>query len=508
VRRIPYEIVASVPWPSADFARGLKDILLFTEAGHPVYLLGRTSDAGWWWSPFVTLAVKMTLPLILLAAAAKLRVLARPSERRGDLLFILVPALLVLATNVAANLGIGVRHLLPMFPFAMMLAAWPLRFGWPAAPRWRLALLALLAWQVGGTVAMHPDYLPYFNEIARAAGGGEKILGDSNLDWGQDLSTAVARLKARGVSRAILGYFGTADPFVEGIEWQVLPPTQRPKSEDPWVVLPAQGAEWLLLSTTNRQGIYYRAPGGGRPYPWLEGVRPVEVVGHGTISLYEISTNADVQRGLADLYLRHGLEDEGVAALRRALAITPFDAVSRKRLVAIYHRRGELARADSTVLGGENPDVPLLLEWTMIRRELGDDARTRLAFEQCLKGFPNDPELKNAYAWFLQEIDDELDNALQLASDAVKWSPDDPAFLDTRGMVHLKRHETKEALEDFATALKLPGGDLAAIHWHRVLALAQSGRHADALEEARAVQQRDDLEESLRAEVETWLLPH
>lgn len=295
---------------------------------------------------------------------------------------------------------------------------------------------------------------------------------------------------------------------MEGVEWQVLPPTLRPKSEDPWVVLPADGPEWLVLSTTNRQGIYYRAPGGGPPYPWLAGVRATEVVGHGTISLYEISRSADVQRGLAELYRRHGLEDEEVASLRRALAISQFDAESRKRLVAIYHRRGELARADSTVLGGQNPDVPLLLEWTMIRRQLGDDARTKLAFEQSLKGFPSDPELKNAYAWFLQEIDDELDYALQMANDAVKWSPDDPAFLDTRGMVRLKRRETKEALEDFAAALKAPGGDVAAIRWHRVLALAQAGRRADALAEARAVQQREDLDESLRAEVETWLLPH
>lgn len=506
LRRLPYEIMASVPWPSADFARGMKDILLFADAGHPVYLLGKASDRGWWWSPLVTLAVKMPLPVMILVAAAKIRLLLRRSDRRADVLFLLVPATLVLATNVAANLGLGVRHLLPMFPFLMMLAAWPLRTGWPARRPVRLALIGLISWQVAGAVDAHPHHIAYFNEIARFSGGGEKFLGDSNLDWGQDLSLAATRLKARGASRAILGYFGTASPFVEGVEWQVLPPTQRAKKgEDPWVVLPPTGDEWLVLSTTNRQGIYYRTPGGGQAYPWLQGVRPDEVVGNGTISLYEISKNADVQRGLGELYLRHGLVDEAQMAFLRTVERVPFDADSRAQLVRIYRGRGDLAHADSMVLAAPNPDPRMLLEWTSIRRARGDEAMTREAFNTSVRVFPNDAELKNAYAWWLQEIGQDLGDALRYADEAVEWTPDDPYFLDTRGMVHRRRGDSAKALVDFEAALKQPGGDLPAIRWHSALALADVGRRAEALEVALALAAREDLDDSLRAEVETWL---
>ena len=79
----------------------------------------------------------------------------------------------------------------------------------------------------------------------------------------------------------------------------MLPPTQRPKSKDPWIVMAPEGEQWLVLSTTNRQGVYYRAPDGGVPYPFLEGVPPVATIGRGSIAIWEVSKNAEVQRGLA-----------------------------------------------------------------------------------------------------------------------------------------------------------------------------------------------------------------
>lgn len=505
LRRVPYEVLSRVPWPSADFARGLKDILLYTEAGHPVYLLGKTADRGWWWAPFVTLFFKMSLPLILFTAIGIAHLVRHRLDRTADLAFLAIPALLVLATNVAANLGIGVRHLLPMFPFLMAFAAWPMRAGLPASRPMRLGMIAILAWQVAGAVAIRPHHLAFFNELARAAGGGERLLGDSNLDWGQDLSAAAARLEERGVTQAILGYFGTASPFAEKIQWQLLPPTQRRRSKDPWIVMSTEGDQWLVLSTTNRQGIYYRAPNGGPPYPFLDGVPPVETVGNGSIGIWETSKNTEVQRGLADLYLRHGLAEEAEAALRRTLARLPYDAESRRKLVRILRGRGELARADSTILAGPNPDVPMLLEWISIRQELGDVEKTRAAFETSLEGFPEDPELKNAYAWWLQETGLDLDRALELADEAVRWGPEDPYFRDTRAMVYRKRGERARALEEVEAARALPGGDLPAIHWHRVLILADAGRMEQALDAARALTAREDLSEKLRVEIEQWL---
>ncbi len=334
-RRIPYEILARIPWPSADFARGLKDIVLYTEAGHPVYLLGTRSDSGWWWSPIVALSVKATIPLLVLVGSGIVATITSRRLRTSDLPFVVLPPALCLVTNMAANLGLGVRHLLPMFPFGMLLAAWPMKGGgFPGGLVPAAVGVALAAWHVVASVRTHPDTISYFNEFAGGARGGIRILGDSNLDWGQDLPAAAARLKELGVKRAILCYFGTANPFVFGVEWQLLPPTQRARSQDPWIVMPTEGPQWLLMSVTNLQGVYSRGPGGdasGTPYPWLEGIEPEEVVG-GTIYLYEISQYPEVQKALVSTYLRYGLRDEAYAALVRWNRLAPDDPEAKRRL--------------------------------------------------------------------------------------------------------------------------------------------------------------------------------
>ena len=201
LRRAPIEILARIPWPSEDFARGFKDILLFTEAGHPVFLLGMRSDSGWWWSSFVTLAVKSTIPFLVLVASGAVSIVLSRRLRRADLVFVIAPAALCLATNLAANLGLGVRHLLPMFPFLMILAGWPLRGGGFPGGLGALAIVAgLSTWHAVASVRAHPHLIAYFNEAAGGPRGGMRILGDSNLDWGQDLPRATARLQELGVA--------------------------------------------------------------------------------------------------------------------------------------------------------------------------------------------------------------------------------------------------------------------------------------------------------------------
>jgi tetratricopeptide (TPR) repeat protein len=506
LRRVPYEIMARVPWPSPAFAAGMKDIILYTEAGHPVYLLGMRGERGWWWGPFATLAVKTSLPFLLLVTAAVVTLARSRLLRRRDLVFLCAAPAVVLATNVAANLGLGARHLIPTFPFLMALAGWSLRGGGFRGGAYSLALVvAMLVWHAGGTLAAHPHYLPFFNEIARVTGGGARWLGDSNLDWGQDLSAAAERLRARGATGAILCYFGTASPFAEDLEWQILPPAARGKARDPWTVLPAEGPQWLAVSVTNLQGIYYRASGQEAPMPWLDGVEPVETVG-GTIRLYEISQNAVVQRGLAEIYRRHGLAEEAKRALIRAVREEPYDVPTRRALVAAWLAEGGKKEAEAVILATRNPSVEEVLELANIRKELGDPDGVMHAYESGLRGFEYEADIRNEYAWWLQETGGDLDRALELARRAVEIAPSEPYYLDTLAMVRLRRHELAEALEAVERALALAGGDVAAIRWHRALVLAEHGRGGEAVAEAEEILERDDLSAELEEEVGRWLV--
>jgi NADH:ubiquinone oxidoreductase subunit 3 (subunit A) len=116
--------------------------------------------------------------------------------------------------SIRSNLNIGVRHLLPTFPFIYMLAAG----GWK---RWiegqetpqpvsivarfaktiqaavraggKYALLGLLLlWFASEVVLTAPFHLSYFNQLGGGTAQGYRYITDSNYDWGQDM----LRLKA------------------------------------------------------------------------------------------------------------------------------------------------------------------------------------------------------------------------------------------------------------------------------------------------------------------------
>jgi hypothetical protein len=65
--------------------------------------------------------------------------------------------------------------------------------------RWvRISLGVLVLWYAGSSILSHPDYLPYFNALAGSE--PEKILADSDLDWGQDLKRLATRLHEVGAT--------------------------------------------------------------------------------------------------------------------------------------------------------------------------------------------------------------------------------------------------------------------------------------------------------------------
>ena len=55
----------------------------------------------------------------------------------------------------------------------------------------------------------HPDYLAYFNELAGRH--PERLLLDSDLDWGQDLLRLADAVRVRRIQSISVAYFGTAD---------------------------------------------------------------------------------------------------------------------------------------------------------------------------------------------------------------------------------------------------------------------------------------------------------
>lgn len=177
------------------------------------FLAGNYSNEGWWY--YFPVAILLKTPTVLLTLfGVGIAVFAMQWRAYGstNLCFIAVPWLVWGAAAVSSNLNLGVRHVLPMYPFMLVIAAvagaWLLRHG--RLGRATLTI-ALVGW-LGEFVAAYPHTLAFFNQVAGGPALGFEYLSDSNVDWGQDLKPLKAWMDRQGVSTINLAYFGTADP--------------------------------------------------------------------------------------------------------------------------------------------------------------------------------------------------------------------------------------------------------------------------------------------------------
>jgi 4-amino-4-deoxy-L-arabinose transferase-like glycosyltransferase len=207
--------------------------------GYPVYLDGELRSRGWWYYYLFTLAYKVPEGTWLLGLAGVIVLMfSRVGRASGvdEVSVAVVPVLVMLAMSLGTDINLGLRYILPAFPYAFVamgkLAPWAV--GQAArARRAAIGFLALgLTLTAMATASIHPHYLAYFNQaIAGGPSRGSEHLIDSNLDWGQDLLHLRDWLKVNNPSGDPVGlaYFGQLNPNVlnlrgDGFAWFLAPP--------------------------------------------------------------------------------------------------------------------------------------------------------------------------------------------------------------------------------------------------------------------------------------------
>lgn len=174
---------------------GIKQVMAHNAGGHTGYLLGERRTTGFWYFYEVALAVKTPLAFLVLMGIG----IAAACRRQASLRRLYVPfafSAAILLVGAFSHINIGIRHVLPIYlGFSLLAAVAAVRLleSGDTRPWIRAALAMLLVWFAGSSLLSHPDYLPYFNELAGSQ--PEKILVDSDLDWGQDMKRLGARLR-------------------------------------------------------------------------------------------------------------------------------------------------------------------------------------------------------------------------------------------------------------------------------------------------------------------------
>jgi Dolichyl-phosphate-mannose-protein mannosyltransferase len=163
---------------------GLQDVLVESELGRRSFLLGANYLGGRWYYFPVATAIKFTLPF-LAAVFISIAAFRFWREHRRELLFLMLPVLLIMLTGATLRMNIGVRHIFPVIPLLAILAAagiWNLHW----RRRTVVVIIAVLLFAHLAT-SMHafPDYISYGNELWGGSGNVYKYLANSNADWGQ-----------------------------------------------------------------------------------------------------------------------------------------------------------------------------------------------------------------------------------------------------------------------------------------------------------------------------------
>ncbi len=249
---------------------------------YPGFLMGEYSTSGWWYYFIVAFLIKTPIAtMIFLAVALVLYVGKIPKGMWISELFLLVPIATIFCFFSLNHKDIGLRYILPIYPFLFVFASKAARLFLSNKLRIGLGVAAMI-WYVGTSCYIHPHYLAYFNELIGGPDNGYKYLVDSNLDWGQDLKGLKSYMQKNGISRTYLSYFGSDSPARYGIAYDWLPshylvnPDLQKNSTEP--------KGWVAISATCLQGEYFENKD---VYAEFRKCQPVAKIGY-SIFIYKL----------------------------------------------------------------------------------------------------------------------------------------------------------------------------------------------------------------------------
>ena len=256
----------------SNAGEGLVQQIKHNLRGHNAYLFGTAYRRGVWYYFPVALAIKTTLPLLLLPVIVAL------VRSRALWNWASCAALALLIFSVRCRVQIGVRFMLPLLALLAigMAIAVVQSCRQLTLPRRNLLILLLvtgLFCNIAAAARVWPEALCYTNAAWGGTHKGYRWLSDSNYDWGQGLLELDEWRRRHDVDQMYVWYFGS-DPRVEAAPFQLLK-----LHSAGWLGghTPAEitRGHCVAVSATFLYGAYARGPLAGRAaLDFFEGQQP------------------------------------------------------------------------------------------------------------------------------------------------------------------------------------------------------------------------------------------
>jgi len=247
------------------FFTGLLQVTIHSAVGHQSYLFGTFSETGFlYYYPLVFL---IKTPIATIALIILTIILARKVKQKNENMYFLIIIGLFLVITIINKINIGLRHILPIYPFLFLYCSKITKIKFKAK---NVILIVLAIFYIFSTLNAHPHYLPYFNE-GIGQENGYKYVVDSNIDWGQDLKGLKKYMVKNNIKKIKMAYFGLDSRDYRNIDWEEF-------SCKPQTGLIAISANRLTGFTPKDRTCYW----------WLRDSQPIDNIGY-SIFIYNLT---------------------------------------------------------------------------------------------------------------------------------------------------------------------------------------------------------------------------
>lgn len=201
-----------------SYLYGLVDVRKMID-WYPSYIFGKVYPHGVWFYFPSAFLIKSTLPFLALLVLAIVAIATRKLTAWREILFLAIPAAIHFAVATFSTINIGLRHILPVYVFLIVLVAGAAWMFIRRDLRWAWVIALLLVFQAVTSARSFPSWIAYANEAWGGPSQTYKYLSDSNTDWAQQLKATKKYLDGRGVTNCWFAYFaeGVVDTGYYGI---------------------------------------------------------------------------------------------------------------------------------------------------------------------------------------------------------------------------------------------------------------------------------------------------
>src|SRR5579862_385986 len=293
-RIAPWALIAAARYKllPQSYLFGLIDVMLVTAGPRMAFLFGSLHPHSVWYYFPVAFVIKSTLGFLALLILGLAAIKAWAGKNCLKAAYLLIPPVIFMGAALTAGTNLGIRHVLPIYPFLILAAA---AGAWELIRRrkgWALVVVGLLVLHAASSLHTLPDYLAYSNELFGGTSNTYRNLSDSNADWGQGLLEAQRYLAKHNIKDCWFAYIGTADAAYYQLPCKMLP---NPFLKGQDTIPPSIYHGTVLINGTNIAGSYFGADE-LNPYGEFLHVIPIANIG-GSILVYE--GDFDLQRAAA-----------------------------------------------------------------------------------------------------------------------------------------------------------------------------------------------------------------